>query len=79
MEMIVIDRKVGSLSLHSLQGEREETWDDMVKSLPSSETCFVVFDFEFTDAEKRKHAELLLITWYSPLLPIIKGLPNCVQ
>lgn len=39
------------------------TWDDMVKSLSTEEPCFVVFDYEYIDEERRKHAELLLITW----------------
>ena len=37
----------------------------MVKSLPYEEPCFVLFDYEYTDDERRKHAELLLITWYA--------------
>ena len=35
----------------------------MIDSLPAYEPRFIVFDFEFTDNEKRKHADLLFITW----------------
>ena len=46
------------------QAPREETWEQFVDSLPAYEPRFIVYDFEFTDSERRKHADLLLITWY---------------
>ena len=45
------------------EGAREDTWEQMIDSLPAYEPRFVVFDFEYTDDEKRKHADLLFITW----------------
>ncbi|KAK8816625.1 hypothetical protein WA538_002486 [Blastocystis sp. DL] len=53
VEMIVKER----------EGPREETWEQMVDSLPAYEPRFIVYDFEYTDKERRKHADLLLITW----------------
>ncbi len=35
----------------------------MIDSLPAYEPRFIVFDYEFTDDERRPHADLLFITW----------------
>ena len=47
-----------------LQAPRDESWESFVDSLPAYEPRFIVYDFEFTDSEKRIHADLLFITWY---------------
>ena len=46
-----------------LQAPRDESWESFVDSLPAYEPRFIVYDFEFTDSEKRIHADLLFITW----------------
>lgn len=50
------------------QAPREETWEQMIDSLPAYEPRFIVYDYEFTDSERRPHADLLFITWYSAAL-----------
>ena len=62
--MLKID-KVNDVETIVLEREapREETWEQFVDSLPAYEPRFIVYDFEFTDSERRKHADLLLITW----------------
>ena len=63
VETIVKEREVKVSPTIDKQGPRDETWEQMIDSLPAYEPRFVVYDFEYTDDERRKHADLLFITW----------------